>query len=204
MSTRERIFEAAVDLFSRDGFSGVSIREITRAVGIKESSFYNHYHSKEELLNEIFDTYKANFDTIMPPVDLLDQILAIRTPEEFWAKGYELYKKQMGTPLMRKINRILSIEQFRSERARQMILEDMVRKPLAFTEMVFARMVSKKMIRPYDPRILAQEYQMPVFSLSMMYLLLEDAGMDTSEVDQCMADHIRFLGEILKPEPQKE
>ena len=49
-STKDKIFDAALDLFAERGYDGVSIRDIAAAVGIKESSIYKHYASKAEIL----------------------------------------------------------------------------------------------------------------------------------------------------------
>jgi AcrR family transcriptional regulator len=51
-STRERILDAALDLFASEGFGGTSISEIERRVGLAAGtgSFYRHFQSKEELL----------------------------------------------------------------------------------------------------------------------------------------------------------
>lgn len=53
-STKEKIFDAAVDLFAERGFDGVSIRDIGRAVGVSEGAVYKHYASKEAILDSIF------------------------------------------------------------------------------------------------------------------------------------------------------
>ena len=37
-TTKDKILEVAIDLFSKQGYHGVSIRNITKEVGIKESS----------------------------------------------------------------------------------------------------------------------------------------------------------------------
>ena len=50
MNNKEKIFEKSIALFSEYGYDGVSIRKIASAVGIKESSIYNHYKSKESIL----------------------------------------------------------------------------------------------------------------------------------------------------------
>ncbi|MGZ7095584.1 MAG: TetR/AcrR family transcriptional regulator, partial [Methanobacterium sp.] len=36
-STKEKIFDVSIDLFSQRGFDAVSVREIAREVGIRES-----------------------------------------------------------------------------------------------------------------------------------------------------------------------
>ncbi len=55
MTTKERIFEIALDLFSQKGFDAVSMREIAEAVGIKKASLYSHFSSKDELLEQIIE-----------------------------------------------------------------------------------------------------------------------------------------------------
>ena len=86
-TTKQRLFETAVDLFSSRGFRGVSIRDISGAVGIKESSFYNHYKSKDELIAAIFEFYKTEFTQVMPPEERLEAILSSMPPDEFLRQG---------------------------------------------------------------------------------------------------------------------
>ena len=57
MSNKEKIFDRSIDLFSQFGYDRVSMRQIAKEVGIKESSIYNHYKSKESILDEILDYY---------------------------------------------------------------------------------------------------------------------------------------------------
>lgn len=46
--TKEKIFDVAVDLFSKHGYHGVSVRKIAAGAGIKESSIYNHLKTKKK------------------------------------------------------------------------------------------------------------------------------------------------------------
>jgi AcrR family transcriptional regulator len=56
-TTRERILEAALDLFARHGFMGTSVRQLARTVGLRESSLYNHFANKEAIYHALIDTY---------------------------------------------------------------------------------------------------------------------------------------------------
>ncbi len=53
LTTREKILDVAIDSIARRGFEAVSIRDIAREVGIRESSIYNHFKSKYEILDTI-------------------------------------------------------------------------------------------------------------------------------------------------------
>jgi AcrR family transcriptional regulator len=52
ISTRERIAEAAMRLFSEQGFRGVSVAQIEAAVGLSPGAggLYHHFNSKEDVL----------------------------------------------------------------------------------------------------------------------------------------------------------
>ena len=66
--TKERILLTAASLFAKNGYFGVSVKDITSVVGIKPASLYNYYESKEALwkdvLNRIQDLYLLFFDRL--------------------------------------------------------------------------------------------------------------------------------------------
>ncbi|MEX2318054.1 MAG: TetR/AcrR family transcriptional regulator [Pirellulales bacterium] len=48
--TRQRLIEASVRRFYRDGFRSVGIDQILADVGISKTAFYKHFESKEDLM----------------------------------------------------------------------------------------------------------------------------------------------------------
>src|SRR5579862_8137657 len=52
VKTRDRILDAALDVFAEEGFAGATISEVERRVGLAAGtgSLYRHFSSKEELL----------------------------------------------------------------------------------------------------------------------------------------------------------
>ena len=49
-STRERILDVALDLFTDQGFDGTSMREIAERLHLSKPSIYYHFASKDEIL----------------------------------------------------------------------------------------------------------------------------------------------------------
>lgn len=49
-STRQRLIEAAVRRFYRDGFRNVGIEQVFSDVGISKSAFYKHFECKDDLM----------------------------------------------------------------------------------------------------------------------------------------------------------
>lgn len=48
-TVRDRLLDAGVAVFSRSGFNGSSVQDVTDAAGVPKGSFYNHFDSKEGL-----------------------------------------------------------------------------------------------------------------------------------------------------------
>lgn len=199
-STKQRILQVAAELFSQHGFSAVSIRDITRAVGIKESSLYNHFKSKDEILDQILTAIQAEYRQILPPLTMLDQILARTTPADFLKRGFLNLKERLANPVAQQMWRVLHMEQYRNERARQIVLHDLIGETLAFMESVFARLIAQGKLKPHDPRTLAALYQYPVFSLTTEWALHSFAGEETSEVERRMTEHIDLFLNLMQPE----
>src|SRR5262245_61496302 len=49
-NTRQRLTEAAVNRFYRDGFRNVGIDQILTDVGISKTAFYKHFECKDDLV----------------------------------------------------------------------------------------------------------------------------------------------------------
>ena len=56
---REEALEIALDLFWRHGYEGVSISDLTQAIGIAAPSLYHAFGSKEELYKEVIGRYQG-------------------------------------------------------------------------------------------------------------------------------------------------
>src|SRR5258708_1901215 len=57
--TRQRLLQAAEEVFSERGFHGASIEEIVERAGYTSGAFYSNFESKEELFLALFDARNA-------------------------------------------------------------------------------------------------------------------------------------------------
>jgi len=67
--TRQRILEAARQVFSRDGFQGATTREIAREAGVNEVTIFRHFHTREELLHATLKQSCASLDALVQPAE---------------------------------------------------------------------------------------------------------------------------------------
>jgi AcrR family transcriptional regulator len=91
--SRARLLTTATELFAARGYHGVSVRDIASAMGVKPSSLYAHYSSKDELFcylvrlaNEEIDLRlrEAILSARPDPVDTLSALM--RAYAEFHAE----------------------------------------------------------------------------------------------------------------------
>ncbi|MBR6850645.1 MAG: helix-turn-helix transcriptional regulator, partial [Lachnospiraceae bacterium] len=47
MNNKDNLIDVSLDLFSKRGFSAVSVRDICGALNLKESALYYHFKNKE-------------------------------------------------------------------------------------------------------------------------------------------------------------
>ncbi len=53
--TRQRILDAALDLFNREGSLGVTTHDVAAACGISPGNLYYHFRNREEIVRALFE-----------------------------------------------------------------------------------------------------------------------------------------------------
>lgn len=83
--TRERIHEAAVALFTSQGFHGTGMREIAQRAGVSLGNIYNHHRTKEELFAALLDEYEARYTA--PDTPLAKALASFSSLDDLEALG---------------------------------------------------------------------------------------------------------------------
>lgn len=195
--TREDIIDIAIDLFSERGYSGVSIRDITKRAGIRESSLYNHFKSKDELLDVIIERFRVEFGKECFHEEKIEEQLETMEPELFF-QHHIISLREKITPTRQKIWKIVYMEQFRDKRARDFVLKEIIGRPQAFYTKAFSVMAEKGLIKPIDPKLLADEYNYGLMAMSIERMLLQTDDEDVMPIVKKMFAHIKFICEIIK------
>ena len=206
MSTKEKIFDAALDLFSKKGYDSVSLREIAEEVGIKKSSIYSHYPSKEAILMDIFEYFQDLFeyDELLNSKDLLlesDNEILLENPEMFYHMGSEAIKGMFSEERNLKIWKLIFIQMHYNEYIRMFFQNEILVKPLLFWNRFFTILKENGIIRPEcNPKLLAKEY----YSFPI-YLLLEMCAKYDDIPKSCLdnffyeaEEHAKFLLDCVK------
>ena len=161
--TKERILAAALEMFSQNGYAGTNIRELTASLGLVKSSMYKHFESKEDIWNSLLDEMIAYYDNHfgspqhLPPVpDSLDDLVAMTL------RMVDFTVHDERIIMTRKL---LTIEQFRDQRARDLATRHFLTGLKEMFTPVFAGMMDKGLLRREDPAMLAFAYTTPISAL---------------------------------------
>ncbi len=161
--TKERILASALDMFSQKGFSGTNIRELAGSLGMGKSSMYRHFESKEEIWNTLLDEliayYEARFGSPehLPPVP--------DSPKELVDLTMHMVDFTVHDETVIKTRKMLTIEQFRDDRARALATKYFLTGLTEMFTQLFAGMMDKGLLRKDDPAMLAFAYTAPISAL---------------------------------------
>ncbi len=175
-NTKDAILYNSLTLFSEKGYEGVSMRDIAASVGIKAASLYNHFNSKEEIFDGIMELMSVRYEETarkmhIPLGDLCTISNAyINISEKFLieiASGLFLYF--LKDDFASKFRRMLTMEQYRNEKAERMFKNYFINRAISYQSSLFADMIKKGTFKAFDPYIMAINFYAPIFLLLLEY-----------------------------------
>ena len=142
------IFTRAMDLFALNGYHNVSMREIADAVKIKPASIYNHFSSKEDILQAIFDYYEKYRLNCLPDADELLTLAGTEPPLTTLFRTIVVYPEE-EMERMGKALRIADLLSTVNERAAR-IIDEVIFSADTHTKPLLERMLELGVIDPLD------------------------------------------------------
>ena len=157
-NNKDKIFDISIDLFSQYGYDGVSIRQIAREVGIKESSIYNHYSNKQEILTTILNYYVEEMVRDDIPIEQASLNLD-KGFDYFYQAGCDAFLSKLKDERMMKITRLMFIESYHNDTVRDFLKKYIMEAPIEGWIGLFNLMKSKDIIRKgCDVRQLSESF----------------------------------------------
>lgn len=190
MTTKERILEEALTLFSRKGYKGTSIKNIADAVGIKDSSLYKHFKSKRE----IFDTIVQNMKDRM---EHLSEEIGLPTENDF-AKAAEAYGElslegllllsektfhfYLTDDFVSRFWRVANMEQYQNTELYEIFRTIFMEESIAYQTQLFDAMLEKGIFRQGNPQAMAMNFYAPIFFLLSKYNGMQEKEEEAQEI----------------------
>ena len=199
--TRKLIRDTAIDLFSQKGYDAVSMREIARAVGINESSIYNHYSGKEDIMDSIIRSLIAEFDSRTGEMPL-ESLLEKYSPEGYVNFVGGAMMEHLKEPRIGKIMRLFCIELYRNEKISDFFRNTYIEPSYRLWEQSFREMMDLGYIREYDAGQLAHEFfDYCVFLIFDCFVIHYDEKAPDRSIDKMMDDlsrHVKFVFDAVR------
>ena len=161
--TKEKILAKALELFSQKGYEGTNINELMESVGLVKSAMYRHFESKEEIWDTLLDRLIAYYEERFGSPERLPPVPD--SQEELLAMTMRMVNFTVRDETVVMTRKLLTIEQFRDERAKELATKHFL---TGLTEMfthVFSGMMDKGLVQQDDPALLAFSYTAPISAL---------------------------------------
>ena len=190
-NTKQEILEAALELFSVQGFEATSIAQIASAVGIRKASLYSHFDHKQAILDalvqEVMEQYEEHSlfaradwekDAGNPPQTSEDAVQMIQ--------GQIRYI--LHDPAISRARKMLVIEQFRNAELAKMQTKQNYSDVLRYFTGLVKRLIRQGVLAEDDPEIMAAQLCLPI---SVWINLCDREPERETEVMEMVSKHIR-------------
>lgn len=170
MSTKEKILEISLDMFAKQGYTAVSIRDICKEVGIKESSVYYHFKNKQSIFDELIRRFTTTADTMMAQFEN-----GLTNGQGSFSDGFHtvanyFFEQYLMDDFCNKVMRVMLIEQFGNDDVRDLCKTWLLEKPLQIQSNIFQALIQFGVIANGDSGYLAVKYYSPIYFYANKWL----------------------------------
>ena len=177
MNTKERIVDEALTLFSLQVYKGTTVKNIADAVGIKDSSIYKHFKSKQEILDAIVDQMKGRMEELSGTLGIPQDIdedsvmtaykdLSLQELQEISRKAFLFYLKD---EFMSRFWRLSQMEQYQNREIYDIYRSIFFEQSIRYQTELFAEMIRQGAFREADPEVVAVNFYAPIYFLLSKY-----------------------------------
>ena len=178
MSTRDKIMDVALNMFSERGYEAVSIRDICGEVGIKESTLYYHFKNKKDILDSLIEKFRSHIDGLLSHVDEITEKpakkgkknddISLHMVDSYMIDSY------LFDPFCNLMLRLMMIEQFHNEELRELYEKTLFTDPYEIQMNIYKRLSSAGMMPEEDVEWVVKESHSYMTMLTFKYLLNGD------------------------------
>lgn len=166
-NTKQEILEAALELFSVQGYEATSISQLAEAVGIRKASLYSHFENKQAILDALIQTVLEGYErhSIFASADWDDPDFTkdkIMTPEI----AVELLRGQaryiLHDPQISRARKMLTIEQFRNPQMAALQTKQNYADVMQYCTGLVRFLIRQGRLADSDPELMAAQLCLPI------------------------------------------
>lgn len=183
--TRERIIQAASELFGEAGYDNVSMENIAQKADIGVGTLYNYFANKGDVFVGAFTQLADSKEKITISMDDLIGDCPGEIVCDFCMKYLKTYFRLMGFKLTKKLFKDILIAGFQSFKSDKMILTKFMREDFIMidkVEVLIADLKEKGLLdESKSPRDMAETVYSVIMYEMLVYAFTEDVEMDEME-----------------------
>ena len=172
MTTKEKIMDVALHMFSERGYEAVSIRDICGEVGIKESTLYYHFKNKMDILDSLIAKFKEHIEGLLIHID---EMPSGKTKKKNAGSKDIIDSYMMDSylfdPFCNLMIRLMMIEQFHNEEMRALYEKTMFTDPYDIYLRVFRMLATQGAFSESQVDAIVRRYHAYMTMLTYRYLL---------------------------------
>lgn len=168
-NTKDKILEAALELFSTNGFEATSVGDIAKAVGIRTPSLYSHFEGKQAIFDALIQKLEELFEkrSTLGAADWenqgQDQGASPRmTPEEAADRVIAQIRFLVHDPDISRTRKMLTIEQYRNPQLARIQEKRVYTDVMDYHTGLMRFLIRQGILMAEDPELMAQQYCAPV------------------------------------------
>jgi AcrR family transcriptional regulator len=169
--TKNKIEQTALELFAQKGYDAVSIRDIGKVVGIKESSIYYHFTNKQAIMESILARVDRQIAMMRHESAASYEKVEVLTQEMMNQMIFDLYDKYLLNPFIYRVIRMLSIERLSDKNADKVFQNLVFTQPVQQFNKMLSMMVDKKLLKSIDTECYAKMFYSVVYFTYEKYCL---------------------------------
>lgn len=172
MTTKERIVQEALNLFSIKGFKGTSVKNIADEVGIKDSSLYKHFGSKQEIFDTIVLEMKQRMSRLAERMKLPEEEDYVKSAQAYGALSLEdllalsrnIFLFYLKDDFMSRFWRMANMEQYQNSEVYEIFRQIFMEDSIMYQAELFGEMMNQGIFVKADPEAAAMNFYTPIFS----------------------------------------
>ena len=174
ITTKQKILNEALTLFSEKGYSAVYVGDIADAVGIKAPSLYKHYKSKQAIFDSCVEVFSERMEQVRNKLrlpytlnaDIDYQTASMETIIEIAINLFVFY---LQDDVATKFRKMLMIERYHNAELNELFENLFIDGVVRHEEKIFSDLIDAKIIKKENPHIIALRFYTPIFYLLQKY-----------------------------------
>ena len=200
-STKQKILEAALELFSVQSYEATSISQLAKAVGIRKASLYSHFENKQAILDALIQTTLEQYaqHSIFTKADWDDPDFTRDkenlTPEAAAQMFMGQIRYILHDPQISRARKMLTIEQFQNPQMAQLQTRQNYTDVMRYFTGLVRFLIRQGRLADSDPDIMAAQLCLPI---SVWISLCDREPEREDEIMQLIQRHIRQFFEVYR------